>query len=132
MKTFLFCLGVGALFAVSAISSSCKAAELPRAEVAYCQQWADAQYGFALDAGSGLPDAAYEGAEEQCEVQWMALAAQWDAPADVEQLAVLGLASGAAEGMTRDQAMARAKAEGACGVTRVAPELYVVETDCGQ
>jgi len=81
MKSFIFCCAVGALFAVSAVSNGCRAAELPRAQgnqVVYCEQYAEAEYRAAEARGDDFADAAFEGAEEECEVQWLAVTGSLD------------------------------------------------------
>lgn len=99
MKSFIFCAAVGALFGVSAVSASCHAATAETAlaanEVTYCEEYARVEYREAVAAEADFPDAAYEGAEEECEVQWLALAAQWDDPANLSRVAGLALRAGA-------------------------------------
>jgi hypothetical protein len=70
------------------------AAAVTKAQAAYCWEYAQDEYQAAVDAGSALPDEAYEGAQEECEVQWLAIGAQWDDPANLDRLAVLGLHAG--------------------------------------
>jgi hypothetical protein len=66
MKTMLFCLSVGVMFGVSAVASSCKAAELP---ADYCHDFAERWYSEAVALGSETPDGVYEQAEADCELQ---------------------------------------------------------------
>lgn len=123
MKTMIFCAAVGGLFALST-AATCHAAPLTRAEVAYCSEYADAQFRHAGADGFDAPDAAFEGAAEECEFQWRMLAAQWDEPAYLDQLAVLGIAAGTAEGMSYADAMREAAKHGSLGVEQVGAGLW--------
>lgn len=79
MKTMMVCAAVGALFAVSTAATCGHAAQGPaltRAEVSYCRFYAENEYTAAMNAGADFPDASYEGAAAECEVQWMALEQQ--------------------------------------------------------
>jgi len=81
MKTMLFCLSVGVLFGVSAVTSSCKAAmpSVTGAEARYCEQYAASEYDSAVARGDEFPDASFEGAAEECEVQWLMVTGSLDA-----------------------------------------------------
>lgn len=87
MKTMMFCAAVGALFAVSAVSSSCHAATLP---ADYCETFSESWYQEAVALGSETPDGVYEQAEADCDVQVWGLELQADmfgkaTPADHQQ-----------------------------------------------
>lgn len=81
MKTMMFCAAVGALFAVSAVSSSCHAALPPvtGAQAHYCAEYAEAEYQAAAVRGDEFPDASFEGRAEECEVQWLMITGSLDA-----------------------------------------------------
>lgn len=123
-------------FAVVAACSSAHAAEVTPAQAAYCSTYAEASYQAAVAAGSALPDDAYEGAAEECELQWLALGAQWDDPANLARVVLLATAEGVASviggglALSYEDAMARAKALGACYVEQsVAGWVVVQECD---
>ena len=84
---------VGGLLCLARCATAAETrASLP--QQAYCHAYAESEYQRAVDRGDAFPDAAYEGAGEQCEVQWLALAVQWDDPANLDRVAVLGLRAG--------------------------------------
>lgn len=87
-------VSAGLLAGLMALPCVCAAAVAPtvtKAQAAYCWEYAQSEYQAAVDAGSGLPDAAYEGAQDECEVQWLAIGAQWDDLANLDRVAVLAL-----------------------------------------
>jgi hypothetical protein len=71
------------MFGVSAVASSCKAAELP---AGYCHDFAERWYVEAVALGSETPDGVYEQAEADCEYQvWgLGLSVAEDRAADAE------------------------------------------------
>lgn len=92
-----FTVSAGLLAGLTALPCVCAAADVPRASLpqqTYCRAYAESEYQHAVDAGAAFPDAAYEGAGEECELQWLMLGVQWDDPANLDRLAVLGLRAG--------------------------------------
>lgn len=55
------------------------AVSLSQTEQAYCHAYAESEYQAAVTRGDGLPDASYEGAQEECEMQWRIVETQWAA-----------------------------------------------------
>lgn len=102
MKSMLFCLAVGATFAVSAVYCSCThAAELPARSV--CNIISELAYDNAVAVGDPLPDGAYERAQGDCE---------WSADF----------------GDSYHDAMVSALAEQRYGVDQVAPGVWLPTT----
>lgn len=80
-------LAIGSTLAIARCAAAAPA--VSTAESTYCHDYAESEYQDAVDAGSAFPDAAYEGAQAECEVQWLVLAAQWDDPANLDRVARL-------------------------------------------
>lgn len=67
MKTMLFCLSVASLMGYAA----CSKAETTPLQSAYCHAYAEHEYSAGRE---------FEGAAEECEVQFLAVGVQWDEP----------------------------------------------------
>jgi hypothetical protein len=111
MKTMLLCLVVPAVFGFARCAKA--APDVTVTQAAYCEAYAEREY-----QSHGQDDAFFEGAAEECEVQWMALSAQWDDPENLDRAAELGLRGGAP--LPYVKAASLASALGRYGVDRVA------------
>lgn len=85
-----FTVSAGLLAGLMALPCVCAAAVTPL-QSAYCRAYADHEYTTAVRAGSLSPDAAYEGAAEECEVQFLAVGVQWDDPAGLDGFTELAM-----------------------------------------
>lgn len=54
----------------------------------YCHAYAESEYNSAVARGDGLPDAAYEGAQEECETQWIIVASEWNDDDALDAIAI--------------------------------------------
>lgn len=134
MKSFLFSCSVGMLFAGMSLYSACAKADQPgepvlsKMEISYCSEWADAHYHGPRDKKTNAPDEsnpAFIAAQDSCELQWKIVAVQWDEPAYLNEIAVMAMAAGTAEGTTYAEATAIAKRYGALGVEQVGQDLWI-------
>lgn len=135
MKSFFFCCSVGTLFAACSLYSACAKADsmpsvppLSKAEISYCNEWADAHYHGPRDKKSNAPDfynPAFTSLEESCETQWQIAQVQWDEPAYLNEIAIMAMAAGTAEGTSYAEAMATAKKYHAAGVEQVGQDLWI-------
>jgi hypothetical protein len=53
--------------------------EVTAPERVYCEQYAASEYDSAVARGDDFPDASFEGAQEECEVQWLMVTGSLDA-----------------------------------------------------
>lgn len=134
MKSFLFSCSVGLFFSGVSLYSACAKADtasaytLTHAEMGYCSEWADAHYHGPRDKRTNAPDEsnpAFIAAQDSCEMQWKIVAVQWDEPAYMNEIAVMAIAAGTAEGMDYAEAQAIAKKYGAKGVEQVGQDLWI-------
>ncbi len=134
MKSFLFSCSVGFLFAGMSLYSGCAKADQPgepsltRPEISYCSEWADAHFHGARDPKTNAPDEsspAFIAAQDSCEMQWKIVAVQWDEPAYMNEIAIMAMAAGTAEGISYAEASAIADKSGALGVEQVGQDLWI-------
>lgn len=126
----MFCSAVGFLFAVST-ASTCHAAmgQVTAPEARYCEQYAASEYDSAVARGDEFPDASFEGAAEECEVQWLMVTGSLDAlmRADIA-LRVYEADELSATGVTYELAAAVADHEGRYGVDQISPGRWLPTT----
>ena len=100
---------------------------LSKMEISYCDEYADAHYHGPRDKKSNAPietNEAFITLESQCEMQWQIVAAQWE-PAYMNEIAVMAIAAGTAEGTSYAEAEALAKKYHALGVEQVGQDLWI-------
>lgn len=74
MNSKLITLAALSLVLISSVAHAAPqspVASLSQAQQDYCHAYAESEYDAAVARGDGLPDASYEGAQEQCEMQWL-------------------------------------------------------------
>jgi hypothetical protein len=93
MKTMLLCLIVPAVFG---FAQCAKAADVAHAQPitalqsAYCHAYAEHEYSSGRE---------YEGAQEECEVQFLAVGVQWDDPSLMSNMVELALRAESTESL---------------------------------
>lgn len=126
MKSFVFCSAVLVAGLLASVSHAAPPVRVSVVQEAYCHAYAESEYAAAIARGDALPDAAFEGADEECEFQWAIQAVQWDEPNYQDQEAELGLRS---LPLPFDAALRVADTAGRYGVDRLGTGWVVTSAD---